>query len=215
MLDKHFPTNFLQLNAFFLICLMSRSCFRDVNKSPIMLHILMCVLNIFQLFIVDERVSMRKALFQLFHAEREKPRLWVLFKELNFQIFSELPCCLCSDSSRVHKFKCHTWKFSSFSAYTNKSEWSLEAWACVGDFTPILFISFSFVYTTSEKSFPSVLEKRKQNIENCFNLGTNGCCWSCAAVEHGVDVMEKEFKHRAKALPWLERRAASSDCLCT
>lgn len=37
-----------------------------------------------------------------------------------------------------------------------------------------------------------------------------------AAVEHGVDVMEKEFKHRVKALPWLGRkRAELLDCLCT
>lgn len=142
--------------------------------------------------------------FSNFSTPKEKSRdFWFYLKNEIFRFFSELPCCLRSDSSRVHKLKCHTWKFSSFSAYTNKSELSLEAWACVGDFTPTLFISFSFVYTTSEKSFPSVLEKRKQNIENCFNLGTNGCCWSSAAVEHGVDVMEKEFKHRAKALPWL------------
>lgn len=75
----------------------------------------------------------------------------------------------------------------------NGAAWRLGRVSVI--FTPTLFISFSFVYTTSEKSFPSVLENRKQNIENCFNLG-GCCCWSCAAVGQHVDVMEKECQHR-------------------
>lgn len=111
--------------------------------------------------------------FSNFHRKRKAEETWFYLKNEMFRFFRAA-----SVPSRVHKFKCHTWKFLHFqhTQIRVNGAWRLGRVSVI--FTPTLFISFSFVYTSSEKSFPSVLEKRKQNIENCFNLGTNGCCWS-------------------------------------